>query len=152
MIQPPDINPSKSDKFSLRLYNFMRNPRIKESDYMKTVHRDKEGILWIGSIDKSGWFTGARLMAILCGVDSAKRMGCYPNAQSLWKLKEVKSFWPRYLKIGRCAIDPDHKHYFVGGTGRFVQKGKKRTCQWCGQVQSMRIEREVIKHERWSNI
>jgi len=91
-------------------------------------------------------------MSILCGVSSAGRIACYPSLVHEFKLKEVKNFWSRYLEIGRCALDADHQKFFVGDTGRFIQKGHKRTCQWCGQVQTMQIEREIIKHERWSNV
>lgn len=117
---------------------------------LTTVHRDKDGVLWIGRID-DGDFIGSRLISILCGVTSASRIGCYPGVESLWKLKEVKGFWPRYLKVGRCAIDPKHEQGFIGDEKRYMKDGHMRICEWCGQVQRSRIKREVIKHVVWVN-
>lgn len=90
-------------------------------------------------------------MSVLCGVESAGRIGAYPNTAKIWGLKELKNFWPKYLQIGRCAVDPKHQQYFINGAGRWKQTGKKRTCQWCGQVQTMTKKKEVIIHEIWNN-
>lgn len=152
IVQAADISPAKGDKFSPRLYNYLRHQRMRVDPDMRRVFKDKDGILWIGYVSNDQWFTGSRLMSVLCGVQSAGRIACYPNAAVVWKLKEVKTFWQRYLKVGRCVLDPKHERHFVGDAGRYVQENRKRTCQWCGQVQHMRIQREVLKHQVWSNL
>ncbi len=152
IVKPSDISPTKGDKFSPRLYNYLRHRRMQVDPDMRKVYRGKNGVLYIGFVSNDYWFTGSRLISVLCGVHSAGRIASYPKAAQVWNLKEVKNFWPRYLKVGRCAIDPKHERSFIGDAGRYTRKGNKRTCQWCGQVQQMKIEREVIKHERWSNI
>lgn len=149
--KPGDISPIKNDKYSLRLYRFVRHPRFNICRDSLKVYRDKDGCLWIGRLDDGDWFYGARLMSVLCGVSSAGRIGAFPELVKTMKLRELKTFWQRYLKVGRCALDPKHEMSFVNGAGRWKREGQVRECQWCGQVQRMKMLREVIKHEVWSN-
>ncbi|MCK9394266.1 MAG: hypothetical protein M0Q44_01580 [Methylobacter sp.] len=51
---------------------------------------------------------------------------------NLGPLREVPDFWNRYTDIGRCAIDQEHKIYFVGDDTRWRTAGDHRECLWCG--------------------
>lgn len=146
-IKPSDVAPEKGDKYSPRLHRFLQRRGARTNN----VYKDHAGALWIGEVNGQ-WFTGCRLMSILCGTRGASRSYAFPGAPRQWKLKELKNFWTLYLKHGRCAIDPDHDKYFVGDAGRFVRRGRTRCCQWCGQKQKVKIERQITQHERWSNI
>jgi len=144
--KPQDISPTRGEKFSTNLHRYIKRRGARTNNVFKA----EDGTLWIGDVD-GHWFHGSRLMSILCGVRGAGNACAFPGAPDHWKLKELKNFWPDYLKIGRCAIDPDHHQHFMNSEGRYIQKGRHRVCQWCGQKQAMTIKRSVIKHEQWSN-
>lgn len=48
-------------------------------------------------------------------------------------LQQVQNFWPNYLAVGRCALDPAHVDEQVGD--RYVAGTGMRACLWCGQTQ-----------------
>lgn len=148
-----DFSPAKGDKYSPRLHRWLRRRGIARDTPLPQAYRDEDGRLWVGRVDESnGWFTGSGVQSILCGHRGAGSAACYPKAAQLWKLKEEKNFWSLYYEFGRCAVDTQHKTYFVGGENRFTQTSRnRRTCNWCGQKQCMKLKREVIKHEIWSN-
>ena len=41
-------------------------------------------------------------------------------------------FWSRYVRVGRCAIDTEHKMPFIRDETRWRVEGDLRHCQWCG--------------------
>jgi len=145
------IHPKKDEKFSPNLYrNLSRNAGIAR---FGRVYRDKNNTLWLGYIDGND-FIGTKLMACLC--DSKCQTFCY-NLHDIeigTPLKEIKGFWKKYQKVGRCAIDPKHQISFQGERWETTGKTKKtRSCKWCGnctQKQKTFVVRET--KTRWVNV
>lgn len=90
-------------------------------------------------------FSGVRLMSALCDGARAGRW-CFSGMAP--DLEEVPEFWDRYLKIGRCAIDPAHQEHFSGGE-RYRLEGNRRTCLWCGATQHRHVTRRVVEDVSW---
>lgn len=140
------IAPSNSAAFSPNLHRWMksRGHIYRGGGFADTVYRIRPetelarvygaGTLMIGSpynqYEGDTDFSGSMLMAALCVGAGAGRF-CYIGA--MLDLDEVPGFWDRYLEVGRCAIDPDHEEFFIGGD-RYSRSGQTRTCLWCGEV------------------
>lgn len=129
------ISPKNGEKYSLNLYRFLkRNPQYHHA------YRDREGVLYIGYMDE-GFFHGHRIGIILSG---RKQTYCYTDTSG-WR--ELKNFWVRYLRIGRCAIDHKHLYDF---DGRYKLIGKTvRQCLWCGAKMKLRRWTEKVKRSKW---
>lgn len=73
-------------------------------------------------------FSGALLIQVLCMGRSVVR-SCFAGAAV--HAVESEDFWTRYEKVGRCAIDPEHKLHFRDDKHRFHQVDGQQTCKWC---------------------
>jgi hypothetical protein len=94
-----------------------------------------EGTLFLGYQDpaNSAWFIGSRMLPVLCRGAKATP---FSIAIPVDAIEFVPDFWPRYLAVGRCAIDPEHTIGFVGDDTRFVVAGLNRQCNWCGRAEA----------------
>jgi len=130
------INPKNGEKYSICLFRYLkRNPQYHHA------YRDREGALYFGYMHE-GLFHGQRIGSILSG---GKQNYCYAGYSVKWR--ELKGFWPRYIRIGRCALDPKHNYEY---DGRFKPVGKTgRQCQWCGAKMKLRRWTEKVKRARW---
>ena len=142
-----DVKPSIHPKFSPNLWRFLRkNPT--QRDYGR-VWRDNSGTLWIGWIDEGVFLIGARLVAVLCG-----GWRCHTSARpfsQLGELVELDGFWLRYVAVGRCAIDSEHRMGFIGDESRFITDVDQRECAWCGHKQYLRRWTETVHRAQWEN-
>lgn len=156
-----DLLPGKSASFSPNLYRWMRQHAhfYRNGGLAESVYRVKPGsraaesfganTLLIGYPydaypgDKD--FSGVRLMAALCNGSKADRV-CYPNIFP--DLVLLEDFWDRYLRVGRCAIDPEHREHFMGGD-RFKGNGEHRACLWCGVKQTKVLTPRTVVDESW---
>lgn len=132
------INPKNGEKYSIGLFRFLkRNPQYHHA------YRDRDGVLYLGYM-YDGEFHGQRLGMILSG---RKQNYCYTGS---FNWRELKSFWTRYIRIGRCALDP--KHLFTYD-GRYKLIGKTvRQCQWCGAKMKLRRWTEKVKRSKWEMV
>lgn len=136
------IHPSRGPKFSPNLYKFLANRRRSAALPLMRVYEAKDKTLWLGYFDDD-CFIGNRLMQVLCYGDKSETFA-YVRMQDL---VEVPNFWQNYAAIGRCAIDPEHKHAFVGDDTRWSAQGDHRSCQWCGQAHQ-RLQQKVVESVR----
>lgn len=154
------IKPSRGPQFSPSLYRWMRKQSPHVRDGMKLYRgygpmggkNQKKDWLYIGSIQPDGWFNGTRLYSILCFGSSKIIYAYMPSHVRSLGLVEIKDFWPRYSKIGRCAIDVEHTHYFQGDETRWRVNGNARHCVWCDAVSQKKkawTETRIVKHEKW---
>lgn len=157
------ICPTKSAAFSPNLHKWMRRHAhfFKEGGVMDTVFRVRPegklaesfgpGTLLIGQAyaqyKGDADFSGVRLMAALCQGADAGRF-CYIGAMN--GLEELKGFWDGYLKVGRCAIDPEHREHFMGD--RFRMDGDTRTCLWCGAKHERVLTPRTVFDESWQSV
>lgn len=151
-IKPPRGQMDGSGKFSPNLYHWLRrqwggrfNGRGLEQH--PSVFRDDAGVLWIGRLDDTGCFIGARLFRVL----SKPTQEVYAwTKRSQPGIKELKSFWPEYRRIGRCAIDKGHTAYFLSDAARWETKGNVRSCRWCGKhKQRLKTKVRVERDQAW---
>jgi hypothetical protein len=91
-------------------------------------------------------FVGTRLMSALC-LGAKAQSACYVGLAR--NVDRVADFWKRYLDVGRCAIDPDHRENFIGGD-RFAVSDDIRTCRWCGQSQRRMLVPRIVEEEVWT--
>jgi len=137
-----DIDPKKDGKFSPLLFRFLKRQSSQET--FSQLWKDGDGIFYIGWFDDTNAFVGARLGVVIS--DPRAKTWCYEGM----KLKLVKNFWRDYLRIGRCAIDPDHDIAFLGE--RWDTKKTVRTCLWCGHKQRLLVSYVRVRKEDWVNV
>lgn len=147
-IKPPRGEMDGSGKFSPNLYRWLKSRwggRFGGRGLEQEPHvfRDKDGTLWIGRMDDTGCFIGARLMRVLCKPSQeiyAWTRRSHPG------MKLVKNFWRDYRRIGRCAIDKAHDGYWQHDDARWEVKGKTRHCRWCGNhKQRLKVRTETTR-------
>lgn len=130
------INPKNGSQYSQGLYNFLRrNPQYH------SAYRDRAGVLYFGYLYE-GLFHGRRLSQILSSGRGTNY--CYTGSSG-WR--EFKTFWPRYIRTGRCMLDPNHTYEHEG---RFKPVGKTvRQCQWCSAKMKLRRWTEKVQRSKW---
>lgn len=158
-----DLNPRLSGAFSPNLYRWLKHHARGRHDHavLDRVYRMRPGTraagrygdgLFIGTpfeqYEGDTDFSGNRLIEVLCEGASLARF-CYPGVMS--SLVPIERFWERYLRDGRCAIDPEHQMYFAGGE-RFSVRGDVRTCLWCGAKQRRQMVARVVHDEHWVSV
>jgi hypothetical protein len=142
------IHPGNGSKYSPNLYKWLTMRSKKHHAWTSLVYRDADGMLYIGMMD-DGDLIGARLMNVLCYGAKAESW-CYTKTLDM---VEVADFWPRYMRDGRCAIDTEHKRYFVGDDTRWTQDGDTRACLWCGKAQQVMVRwTESVERHEWRDL
>lgn len=150
-IKPPHGQMDGSGKFSPNLYRWMKDRWASRFsghglEQHPSVFRGNAGVLWIGHRDEGGWFHGTRLIQV-CSFGTAAQIFAYAPPQTR-SFHELKGFWDRYRKIGRCAIDPSHDRWWADNEGRWAVKGNTRHCTWCGKHRQRKRVRTIVKRER----
>ena len=139
------IHPKNGDKYSPNLQKFLKKNIGRD---MK-VYEDEDHVLYIGEFDEE-WFHGCRVITALCnGIHTLIFAHFHPQ---FGPDAEVPDFWDKYLRDGRCAIDPEHKISFLHDDSRWSIDGDTRTCRWCGKVTQFRQRWvEQVHKEAWVN-
>ena len=149
-----DIAPQKSPSFSPNLHkylkehgHFFRDGGLLDGVYevqpgTKAASQFGAGTLLLGYPD-DGFFTGARMMSVLCSGREAER--CAYRCDS--GLKFLEGFWDSYLKVGRCAIEPSHTEDFM--QTRFHENETGRECLWCGHQQRKVVTPRIVHETSW---
>lgn len=150
----PKINPS----YSPNLHKYVKRFAKEMGDWkFPDIYQDcKEeglfaGCLYIGYMDSTegpNGFVGARLNRVLCSGASVygRERGWFIDLGPS-NMRRIDGFWDKYFAVGRCAIDSDHKTYFVGDEGRYTLDGDIRVCNWCGAKHKRRIEVKTYTKE-----
>lgn len=157
-----DLAPAKNPAFSPNLYAWMKRHAHFYSDggVVQSVYRALPGsrvaedygagTLFIGhpyhAYPGDTDFSGGLMMAALCEGAAAKTW-CYRGYAP--GLEKVEDFWDCYLKVGRCAIDPAHRKYFISSAPRYSESGDIRTCLWCGAQHKKIITPRIVEDESW---
>lgn len=141
----------QGDKYSpnLRQWVMSWNRRMCKTVVgpVPNVYRHHDGSLWVGYLDDfDGSLIGARMMSILCEGRKAKTF-CNIGVRNP---ELVADFWSQYAADGRCAIDREHKQWFIGDDTRWKIDGDTRQCVWCGKA-TQRLKRwtEEVQREKW---
>jgi hypothetical protein len=89
---------------------------------------------------------GSKLWGILCQGLRAPMLhrALKPNAQDL-----TATFWPEYVRLGKCFLDPEHEVYDSAKGERWELAGDERTCRWCGARQHLEKTERIVVDERW---
>lgn len=140
-----DLSPNLGAAYSPNLYQWLhrRGTGRNEGVVLDRVYRVRAGskladhygagALLIGSpfeaYEGDTDVSAVRMMEVLCHGAAATTV-CLAGA--LGSLDEVPDFWASYQRIGRCAIDLEHKTSFVGSV-RYTTTNGISTCLWCGR-------------------
>lgn len=127
-------------KYSKHLHKFLTR-RNAYPLHLTSVWR-YDGQLYVG-VMYDGDMIGARLNSVLCG------------DMKTWSMLYIRpstaechvDFWPQYVALGRCHIDPEHATHFIDE--RWDTQGDHRTCLWCGHQQQLHRYEVVQKCARW---
>jgi hypothetical protein len=142
------IQPSNGAKYSPNLHQFLASPANRTMARYARVYKDKSGQRWLGYLDND-LLIGARLTQVLCNGRKTKHFGYV----GLGTLVEVPDFWRHYQADGRCAVDPEHKMYFIGDGTRWEGDEERRRCLWCGKAHQQRNRwTELVSRESWGLI
>lgn len=148
-----DIAPHLSSAFSPNLHQWA----TENASYLISsnfgVYRVREGTkspygeagaLYVGMV-ADGDLLGSQLLGVLC-YGKKERTWCYVNFAR--DLEQLEDFWPTYVSVGRCAIDPEHRVAFIDD--RWRQDKDRRTCTWCGVVQLRSLVSRTVVDEVWA--
>ena len=159
-----DVAASKSPSYSPNLYRWLlkKGHFFSDGGILQCVFRVKNktqaaevfgaGTLLIGyrcqdvdsnPVDKD--FIGVRLMATLCQGSKADSW-CYSGITD--DIELVENFWDQYLRVGRCAIDPEHEEHFSGAK-RYTEADEERSCLWCGAQHRKEFHRRTVQDVLW---
>lgn len=140
----PDLHP----KFSPNLFLYLTSRKMEHDAKLVRVYGSPQwqSQLILGIIDtlpRTDWSFGVRGCRLMAALSSPRKR---ENAHFMGQdFQEVEGFWERYVSIGRCALDEEHRTSFIGDDGRWSKEGKnRRRCTWCGMVQKI-IKRRVSK-------
>lgn len=138
------IHPSRGEKFSPNLHQYLKRLRPNILPFQQVYHA-ADGTLYLGWMDDH-YLNGCKLISALCNGGKTETWA-FPIAH---ELTLIPDFWDRYTAIGRCAIDEDHKMYFIGDNNRWKEVGEERCCTWCNDAKQRKVvETEVVKKECW---
>lgn len=144
----PLIDPNLHPKYSPNLYKWIRK-NWESTDRNIVVTKEAERNRLIGFLDVDGWISGTQLNRVLCNGSREKAWAFTANHYNA-KAGVDGTFWGRYIRDGRCAIDTDHQTHFIGGDTRWKYDGKVRECLWCGNhVQVQLGWSETVNHSAW---
>jgi hypothetical protein len=139
----PKRHPRYSPNFWRHLGSYRNRPRI--GIYRDTESGERGQSLWIGYPDDF-FFVGTRLLSALCS-DRRNRVAAYIG---LTKLVEAPEMLEKYLEIGRCAFDPEHRISFQDERWEYNATGNLRRCVWCdNHTQQLTRAERIIIDETW---
>jgi hypothetical protein len=110
--------------------------------------------LYVGFMD-GGSLIGSRVSEIL-GVGRRAGRWAYPPKHFLFGLDDVSNvFLPRYMELGKCALDPEHCLYV--SDARYEVKGDEsmdgyRKCVWCGRIERLQRSERIVLEGAWEPV
>ncbi|OPZ34092.1 MAG: hypothetical protein BWY99_02664 [Synergistetes bacterium ADurb.BinA166] len=139
------ISPKTAARFSPNLHAWIR----KHSGLDVPGVFRHAGVLYVGRITGGSNFIGSSLQRIL---GYGARAAPYMYGASPVDFRPIKSFWKKYVELGRCHIDPDHRTSYVDD--RWEATTRRRKCIWCGLVQKKVVKRKkvVVKEVVWESV
>lgn len=137
----------KGDKYSPNLNAWLKQ-WAKNCAVLPSVYETPDRLM-IGftPVSSDTDFIGGPLISVLC--NGAKQSTFCVVKKGEWK--QLPNFWSDYIKIGRCAIDQDHRMFFIGDDDRWKAHGDVRVCQWCGHEQVKLSWVEQASKSEWVN-
>lgn len=124
---------------SQNLANFARGKTILKSHYR--VYKDSNDDLYLGFIDDTNCFCGAKLLRIACGNKQTFAFGLSsPVDVTEWFLKE-------YSEKGMCAYTDMRHTWNQDDHEDKLDDGSIRTCQHCGKVET--LHSKMVRKTWW---
>jgi hypothetical protein len=138
----PLVDPALSPKYSPNLHTWLKHNKNRYPNVDVAVGGG--GGMYVGAMRSHGWLSGENLHMVLCGPGNGHIHFLVPG------LKLVPDFWDRYIRNGRCVIDPAHKVSFIGIETRWQVSGSARECLWCGSHVQVKLDwTETVEHSEW---
>ena len=144
----PRINPKLDPRYSPNLHAWI-SKEWRDCPRPIVVTNDGDFGPYIGALWGDGWMSGVQLNAVLCNGAKEKTWALQPNHHSVISGVD-ESFWTRYIRDGRCAIDQDHARFFIGDETRWKVTGGVRECLWCGHHVQVKLDwTETVHKSEW---
>jgi hypothetical protein len=138
------ISPKAGARFSPNLHAWVKKHFHGSRFRPKAFMREKD--ILIGYV-VLGDFTGSSLSSILAWGAKTQMFCLGGGHRPTRKFRLLEDFWPKYVELGRCHIDPGHVTSFVDK--RWDERPRKRTCLWCGHVQRKVVKRRTVVETVW---
>lgn len=141
----PLVDPALSPKYSPNLHTWLKRNKNRYPNVDVAAHpADGSRRMYVGSMRSDGWLRGESLNKVLCSPGNGRIHFSVPG------LKLAPDFWDRYIRDGRCAIDPAHEVSFIGIETRWQVSGSVRECLWCGSHVQVKLDwTETVEHSEW---
>lgn len=140
------LAPTAGPQFSPNLHAWLKkNYGGRLSGWPLEVYRRKDDYnhMYVGYLDDTGSLVGSKLGQILTKGARAQRFSIGGDYAL------VRGFWRKYAKIGRCAIDPDHRMGYKDERWAENKKKALRKCLWCGLQQKKQKQERVVVEKVW---
>lgn len=149
------IHPAINPKYSPNLHAWIKKQFGTSTAPIVMTKPDTTGMRRVGALREINWLSGANLNDVMCNGRKAKTWAIMLSHTGA-TLNIDDTFWHRYIRDGRCAIDPEHDVFFIGGETRWLAvpaKGRqpeRRECQWCGHHVQVKLEwTETVHKSEW---
>lgn len=142
---------SQSEKFSLNFAALLqKNRRILHATRILFVPSERIPVwdpaitcpshLYLG-IPDDGWLCPAWQLSHALGMGTRSQSCAMAPCQFPMGFKDVTvEFMDLYIRLGKCAIDPEHTLYGENHRFKMSTADGQRVCEWCGLLQ--------YRHER----
>lgn len=142
----PLIDPKINPKFSPNLHAWIKKRWSHLAINLVVTNPDEWGRRYIGHLDPENWLGCSKLNGVLCN-GTKERTFAIPNHLGI-----DQTFFDRYVRDGRCAIDPEHKTFFINDQTRWkeIGSGLTRECLWCGHHVQVKLDwTETVNKTEW---
>ena len=153
-IKPKNL--SESDKYSTRIYKYLRKLESKDVKIYKdkSFTQDQPNDILIGKLDLTGSLLAIHLPSLFCSQKPFDKLLVEYLPGEFDTSTEMSDPWfMNYQKIGRCIYLPHNFTWIEGGDNRFTQiNATIRQCNWCGlKEEKVQVQVQELK-EVWKPV
>lgn len=139
------IDPKRDPKYSASLHKFLKkNPECchvydGNAESCPDVMYDKarRRCFFIGYMDEKcfvGDYHAADMATVICRGGRTLVNVYVQTTDKSEPWPEIENFWDEYVRIGKCAVDPQHIVYTEDARYELSADGESRKCRWCGKT------------------
>lgn len=105
--------------------------------------------LYLGIPSPDGGLTGRKFSRVIVVGARAESWALPPGRFPLGFSDVTEAFLEGYLRLGKCAIDPEHRLEAGIGERYTLTDEDHRVCNWCGQREAREVVRRVVVKDCW---
>lgn len=142
----PLIDPKINPKYSPNLHAWIKKQWGGLAVHLVVTNPGLFGARHIGRLEWDGWLGCSNLNSVLCN-------GAKETTYAISNKNGIDTtFFERYIRDGRCTIDPEHNMHFIGDETRWRMhpNGSARECLWCGHHVQVKLDwTETVHKSEW---